>query len=90
MAIKDAEEWLAESFGIYAKRKMIDLGMIKNAPKWFIAKLRNFFQKVYEYMQSFNGDRDTINKIFDEVLGEKQMKNWIMDLSELIRFISPL
>lgn len=78
-----AEEWLAESFGIYAKRQQIKLWLI-DAPKWFVAKVRDFFQRVYEYMQRFNWDRDTINKVFDEVLGEKQMKDWIMDLSELI------
>ena len=79
----NAEEWLAESFGIYAKRKQIKLWLI-DAPKGFIAKVRDFFQRVYEYMQRFNGDRATINKLFDEVLWDRQMKNWIMDLSDLL------
>jgi len=83
MDVKNAEEWLAESFWIYAKRKMIDMGLIK-APKSFTNSLRNFFQKVYEYIQKFNWDRATINKVFDEVLGERKMKNWIMDLSDLL------
>ena len=79
----NAEEWLAESFGIYAKRKQIKLWLI-DAPKGFVAKVRNFFQKVYEFMQRFNGDRATINKVFDEVLWDRQMKNWIIDLSDLL------
>lgn len=79
----NAEEWLAESFGIYAKRKQIKLWLI-DAPKGFVAKVRDFFQKVYEYMQRFNGDRATINKVFDEVLWDRQMKNWIIDLSDLL------
>ena len=83
MDVKNAEEWLAESFWIYAKRKMIDMGLIK-APKSFTNSLRNFFQKVYEYIQKFNWDRATINKVFDEVLGERKMKNWIIDLSDLL------
>ena len=79
----NAEEWLAESFGIYAKRKQIKLWLI-DAPKGFVTKVRDFFQKVYEFMQRFNGDRDTINKLFDEVLWDRQMKNWIIDLSDLL------
>lgn len=79
----NAEEWLAESFGIYAKRKQIKLWLI-DAPKGFVAKVSNFFQKVYEFMQRFNGDRATINKVFDEVLWDRQMKNWIIDLSDLL------
>ena len=79
----NAEEWLAESFGIYAKRKQIKLWLI-DAPKGFVAKVRDFFQRVYEFMQRFNGDRATINKVFDEVLWDRKMKNWIIDLSDLL------
>ena len=79
----NAEEWLAESFGIYAKRQQIKLWLI-DAPKWFKSKLRDFFQRVYEFMQRFNWDRATINKLFDEILWDRKMKNWIMDLSDLL------
>ena len=80
-----AEEWLAESFGIYAKRKMIDTWLIKT-PRSFENKLRNFFQKVYEWIQNFNWDRKAINKVFDEIYGwNAKVKDWWLDLSFLLK-----
>lgn len=85
-----AEEWLAESFGIYAKRWDINAWVL-NKVKWgegvLVNKLRNFFQKNYEWLQNYNGDRATINKMFDEILKDdlKLGENWTLDLSYLLK-----
>ena len=85
----NAEEWLAESFGIYAKRKQVNLGVLDKV-KWGEWKIRNtienLFQRVYEWLQNYNGDRKTINKLFDEILDDKVKiwENGWVDLSYLL------
>lgn len=85
----NAEEWLAESFGIYAKRKQVNLGVLDKV-KWGDWKIRNtienLFQRVYEWLQNYNGDRKTINKLFDEILDDKVKiwENGWVDLSYLL------
>ena len=85
-----AEEWLAESLGIYAKRWDINAGILDKVKwgEWYLVdKLRNFLQKNYEWMQNYNGDRETINKMFDEILKDdlKIGENWMIDLSYLLK-----
>lgn len=84
-----AEEWLAESFGIYARRKEIKLGNIRlkgNRLQRFQSKLRDLFQRAYEWIQNYSMDRKTINKLFNEVYGAVDGKvldeSWKFNLAE--------
>lgn len=87
----NAEEWLAESFGVYAKRKQVNLGVLDKV-KWGDWKIRavigDLFQRVYEWLQNYNGDRKTINKLFDEILDDKVKigENGGVDLSYLLEW----
>ena len=84
-----AEEWLAESFGIYARRKEIKLWNIRlkgNRLQRFQSKLRDLFQRAYEWIQDYSMDRKTINKLFNEVYGAVDGKvldeTWKFNLAE--------
>lgn len=84
-----AEERLAESFGIYIRRKEIKLGEIRlkgNRLQRFQSKLRDLFQRAYEWIQNYSMDRKTINKMFNEVYGAVDGKvldeSWKFNLAE--------
>lgn len=84
-----AEERLAESFGIYARRKEIKLWNIRlkgNRLQRFQSKLRDLFQRAYEWIQDYSMDRKTINKLFNEVYGAVDGKvldeSWKFNLAE--------
>ena len=82
-----AEEWLAESFAIYVRRKEIKLGEISlkgNRLQRFKAKLTDLFQRAYEWLQWYKVDRETINKLFDIAMDDdlKLWKDGWIDLFE--------
>ena len=67
-----ADEWLAESFGVYIRRKEIKSGEIRlkgNRLERFNSKIKDLFQRAYEWIQGYIVDRETIDKLFDEVYG---------------------
>lgn len=81
-----AEEWLAESFWIYMRDKMIDLWIIDKAKwiAWLKQKVEKLFQRWYEWMQNYNADRFLINDFFNAMREGKGLnKKWTMDLSYL-------
>ena len=82
-----AEEWLAESFGVYIRDKMVDLGIIERAKgiEWLKQRIKSFYQRAYEFMQNYNIDRYTLNDIFNEIYnGDYRLNDkWVLDLSYL-------
>lgn len=81
-----AEEWLAESFWIYMKNKMVDLWVINRAKwiAWLKQRVETMFQRWYEWMQNYNTDRFLINDFFNAMREGKGLnKKWTMDLSYL-------
>ena len=90
----NAEERLAESFGTYAKRKDVKLWILDKptTAMWkFRAAVNDLFQKAYEWIQNYNGDRKTINKMFNEILKDEWVldANWKLDLSYLLDDTNP-
>ena len=92
---KNAEEWLAESFGIYAARKDLKLGILdKPATKMekFKQAVRDLFQRAYEWMQNYNWDRKLINELFDTVYDDNiklEKAGDKLDLSYLLNDKNP-
>lgn len=94
MSDVNAEEWLAESFGIYAKRKDVKLGVLEKGNRSLgdlKNRVRDLFQRVYEWMQNYNGDRKSINKMFNEILNDKWTLDaeWKLDLSYILDDTNP-
>lgn len=93
MSDANVEERLAESFGRYAKRWDVKLWILERRKgiEWIKDRIGEFFQKVYEWIQNYNGDRRTINKMFNEILKDdlKLDAEWKLDLSYLLNEKNP-